>query len=202
MSWAAYVTFILACTAIIIVPGPTVTVIIANSLRHGPSAGLRNVLGTQMGLVVWLTIAILGLQAVIHSMGVFYDGLRLLGAAYLVWLGVKLWRSKGALMQAKAEPPRGGFVLQGFLIILSNPKVLVVFGALIPQFADPNIEFTRNVIFLGLTFMALSTFFDAAYAFLAGSLGRALSRGRVRAVELASGAFLIGGGLWLALKVF
>jgi homoserine/homoserine lactone efflux protein len=201
MLTTAYLAYVLACTAIIIVPSPTVTIIIANSLRYGPRAGLLNVIGTQLGLRVWLTIALLGLSAIIHSLGIWYDLLRLAGAAYLVWLGIKLWRSRGAIMLSDAPPPRGGFVAQGFFVILSNPKVLIVFGALIPQFADPNVEFTRQIIWLGMTFMALATLFDAFYALLAGQLRTALSQSRVRWIELGSGAFLIAGGLWLALNV-
>lgn len=201
MTITSYLTYVLACTAIIIVPGPTVTIIIANSLRHGPRAGLLNVFGTQLGLLVWLTIAILGLSAIIRDLGIWYDVLRLAGAAYLVWLGIKLWRSRGGSLLADAPPPRGGFVAQGFFVILSNPKVLIVFGALIPQFADPNMEFTRQVIWLGMTFMALATLFDGFYALLAGQLRNALSQSRVRWIELGSGVFLMAGGVWLALKV-
>jgi threonine/homoserine/homoserine lactone efflux protein len=201
MLTTAYLAYVLACTAIIIVPGPTVTIIIANSLRYGPRAGLLNVVGTQLGLLVWLTIAILGLSAIIHSLGFWYDLIRLAGAGYLVWLGFKLWRSRGAMLLGDAPPPRGGFVAQGFFVILSNPKVLIVFGALIPQFADPNMEFTRQVIWLGTTFMALATLLDGFYALLAGQLRTALSQTRLRWIELGSGTFLMAGGLWLALKV-
>jgi threonine/homoserine/homoserine lactone efflux protein len=201
MLTTAYLAYVLACTAIIIVPGPTVTIIIANSLRYGHRAGLLNVFGTQLGLLVWLTIAILGLSAIIHELGIWYDVLRLAGAVYLVWLGIKLWRSKGAILLNDAPPPRGGFVAQGFFVILSNPKVLIVFGALIPQFADPNMEFTRQVIWLGTTFMALATLLDGFYALLAGQLRTALSQTRLRWIELGSGTFLMAGGLWLALKV-
>ena len=202
MLTTAYLAYVLACTAIIIVPGPTVTIIIANSLRYGPRAGLLNVVGTQLGLLVWLTIAILGLSAIIHSLGFWYYLIRLAGAGYLVWLGFKLWRSRGAMLLGDAPPPRGGFVAQGCFVILSNPKVLIVFGALIPQFADPTMEFTRQVIWLGMTFMALATLLDGFYALLAGQLRTALSQARVRWIELGSGAFLMAGGLWLALKVF
>ena len=105
MLTTAYLAYVLACTAIIIVPGPTVTIIIANSLRYGPRAGLLNVVGTQLGLLVWLTIAILGLSAIIHSLGFWYDLIRLAGAGYLVWLGFKLWRSRGAMLLGDAPPP-------------------------------------------------------------------------------------------------
>jgi threonine/homoserine/homoserine lactone efflux protein len=190
-----------ACIAIIIVPGPTVTVIIANSLRYGARAGLLNVLGTQLGLVLWMLVAVLGLASAMVYLGVWFDVLKLAGAAYLVWLGIRLLRSKGQLIagDGSLELPRGGFVAQGFWVILSNPKVLLVFAALIPQFIAADGNFTRNLILLGFTFMFLAAVFDGLYAIAAGKLGGLLSRSRVRAVEVASGFFLIGGGIWLAL---
>jgi len=198
----SYIAYCLACIAIIIVPGPTVTVIIANSLRYGSRAGLLNVAGTQAGLVIWMAVAVFGLASAISLMGLWFAALKLAGAAYLIWLGVKLLRSKGELMSVDkvAPPPKGGFFLQGFVVILSNPKVLLVFGALIPQFIAPDQNFVRQLVFLGLTFMILATFFDGLYALAAGRAGVLLSRSRVREVEIVSGLFLIAGGIWLGLK--
>jgi homoserine/homoserine lactone efflux protein len=184
----------------VIVPGPTVTVIIANSLRHGARAGLLNVAGTQAGLLIWLAVAVLGLASAIEFMGVWFDVLRIAGAAYLVWLGIKLIRSKGELLAAERSRPHGSFFLQGLMVILSNPKVLLVFGALIPQFIVPEGDYVRQLMFLGVTFMVVATIFDSLYAFLAGGAGAWPSRTRIRAIETVSGLCLIGGGVWLALR--
>ena len=86
------------------------------------------------------------------------------------------------------------------MVILSNPKVLLVFGALIPQFIDPHRDFVHQLIFLGVTFMVIATIFDSLYAFAAGNAGSWLSHSRVRFVEVSSGLCLIGGGIWLALR--
>ena len=201
MTLEAYIAFCIAAIAIVIVPGPTVTIVIANSLKHGTRAGLLNVAGTQVGLVVWMAIAIAGLASAITYMGVWFDVLRIAGAAYLIWLGIKLLRSKGEVLTASAAAaPRGGFFLQGFVVILSNPKVLLVFGALIPQFISPNGDYLNQLILLGLTFMIIATVFDSLYAFAAGNAGSWLSHSRVRFVEVSSGLCLIGGGIWLALR--
>lgn len=129
MTLDAYIAYCLACILIVIVPGPTVTVIIANSLRKGARAGLLNVAGTQAGLLVWLAIAVFGLASAIKLMGVWFDILRWAGAAYLVWLGIKLILSRGDLaVAADRARPHGSYFLQGFMVILSNPKVLLVFG--------------------------------------------------------------------------
>ena len=97
MTLESYLAFCAAAAALAFVPGPTVTVIIANSLRFGHRAGLMNVAGTQAGFVMWLGIAALGLGAAIEVMGIWFDALRYAGAAYLVWLAIKLFRSKGDL---------------------------------------------------------------------------------------------------------
>lgn len=200
MTLEAYIAFCIAAIAIVIVPGPTVTIVIANSLKHGTRAGLLNVAGTQAGLLVWMAIAIAGLASAITYMGVWFDVLRIAGAAYLIWLGIKLVRSKGQLTSAAATAPRGGFFFQGFVVILSNPKVLLVFGALIPQFISKDGDYLNQLVLLGLSFMVIATVFDSLYAFAAGNAGSWLSQKRVRFVEVSSGLCLIGGGLWLALR--
>jgi homoserine/homoserine lactone efflux protein len=130
-----YAAYVLACTAVVIVPGPSVTVIIANSLRHGVKAGLLNVAGTQVGLAIMLLILAAGLQFIVESLVQVFDIIRWIGAAYLIWLGVKLLRSDGTMGEVSDVPrANGSFFWQGFLVVLSNPKALFFFGALIPQF--------------------------------------------------------------------
>jgi len=194
-----WLAFLLASAAIVIVPGPTVTVIIANSLRHGSGAGLRNVAGTQFGLLTMIVVLAAGLSAVVELMSVAFDWLRLAGAAYLIWLGIKLWRSKGTLGKTETSRPGGSFFWQGFIVIWSNPKALFFFGAFIPQFIDPSGSAIVQTLLLGATFMAVATLLDGAYAMLAGRTGALLSHRNVRLVEMASGTCMIGGGLWLAL---
>lgn len=201
MTWQTYITFCLAAAALALVPGPTVTVIIANSLRFGSRAGLLNVLGTQIGVFVWLGLAALGLQAAIAAMGVWFDVLRFAGAAYLIWIGLKMLRSKGQLNLANGATPRPkNFLLQGFIVIMSNPKMLVLFGALIPPFLTPDGDTLRETLWLGGTFMLIAAAGDTLYALLAGSAGAWLSHSRVRAIEVVSGICLTCGGFWMALK--
>ncbi|MCA3573991.1 MAG: LysE family translocator [Aestuariivirga sp.] len=201
MTLESYLAFSAAAAALAFVPGPTVTVIIANSLRHGAKAGLMNVAGTQAGFVIWLAIAALGLGAAIQVMGIWFDVLRYAGAAYLVWLAIKLFRSKGDLAIAVDRArPNGSFFLQGFIVIMSNPKMLVLFGAMIPPFMTPGDNPMQQILLLGLTFMAIAAIGDTAYALMAGKAGAFLSRSRIRALEIVSGCFLLGGGIWMALR--
>jgi homoserine/homoserine lactone efflux protein len=197
----AYLTFLLACIALAIVPGPTVTVIIANSLRFGTKAGIGNVLGTQAGFVIWLVVAALGLGAAISVMGVYFEILRLLGAGYLVWIGIKMLRSKGDLAIATNRArPGGSFFWQGFVVIMSNPKMLVLFGAMIPPFIVPTGNAMVQTLLLGGSFMLIAFFGDSFYAITAGKAGDKLSRSRIHGLELFSGICLIGGGLWMVLR--
>ena len=201
MTLESYVAFCLAAAALALVPGPTVTVIIANSLRFGHRAGMMNVAGTQVGFLIWLGIAGFGLGAAIQVMGVWFGVLRYAGAAYLVWLAIKLFRSHGDLAVAVDRArPHGSFFLQGFVVIISNPKMLVLFGAMIPPFISPGGDAFRQIMMLGFTFMAIAMVGDTLYALLAGQAGSWLSRSRIRALEIASGCFLMGGGIWMALR--
>ena len=200
MTAELYVTYVMACILIAVIPGPTVTVIIANSLAHGTRAGLLNVAGTQLGLGLMMLILIVGLSSVIAAMSWLFDWLRIAGAIYLVYIGYRLLRSPDAIADAKAPAPRGGFCLQGFLVMMSNPKALFWFGAFIPQFIDPKGHYVAQIAFLGITAMVIALFSDGAYAVLTGRAGAFLSKRKVRLVSRLSGSFLIGGGLWLALR--
>jgi homoserine/homoserine lactone efflux protein len=199
MSLELYLAYVLACVVVVIVPGPIVTLVIANSINHGTRAGLINIAGAQLGLATMIGIVLIGLASIISTMGIWFDWVRLLGAAYLIWLGWKLLRAPAALGEARAPLPRIGFFWQGFLVLMSNPKALIFFGAFIPQFVDPRGDYLWQVVLLGLTFMVVAAFGDGAYAFLAGRARGILSPPRLRLVSRLSGGVLIGGGLWMAL---
>src|SRR5215203_6797637 len=201
MSLQAYLAFVAACIALALLPGPVVSLLIANGLRYGTRAALINVAGVQAGLTIVIGIVAVGLTTLMATMGYWFDWVRLAGAAYLVWLGIKLVRSpvEGVSTDEPPPPPRGGFFLQGFLVLLSNPKVLVFFGAFIPQFVDMSKDHFSQVALLGITFMVTGAVTDSIYAVLAGRARRFFSAQRTRQVSRISGGFMVGGGIWLAL---
>lgn len=201
MSLQAYLAFVVACIALALLPGPIVSLLIANGLRHGTRAALINVAGAQAGLAIVIGIVAVGLTSLMATMGYWFDWVRFAGAAYLIWLGIKLvWSPvEGIEAGEPPPPPRGGFFLQGFLVLLSNPKVLIFFGAFIPQFMDMNQPHFPQVALLGLTFMVIAAMTDAVYALLAGRARKFFSKERTRMVSRISGGFMIGGGIWLAL---
>jgi threonine/homoserine/homoserine lactone efflux protein len=201
MSLQLYLAFVAACIVLALVPGPIVSLLIANGLRYGTRAALINVAGAQAGMAIVIGIVAIGLTSLMATMGYWFDWVRFAGAAYLVWLGIKLIRNpiEGIKADEPPPPPRGGFFLQGFLVLLSNPKVLVFFGALIPQFMDMNQPHLPQVAVLGITFMVTAVMTDALYALLAGRARLFFSARRARVVSRVSGGFMIGGGIWLAL---
>ena len=201
MSLQVYLAFVAACIALALLPGPVVTLVIANGLRHGTRAALTNILGVQAGLTIVIGIVAVGLTSLMATMGYWFDWVRFAGAAYLIWLGYKLVRFpvEGVNADGPPPPPRGGFFLQGFLVLLSNPKVLVFFGAFIPQFVDMSKDHFPQVALLGATFMVTAALTDFLYALLAGRARLFFSAERTRLVSRISGGFMIGGGIWLAL---
>ena len=200
MSLELYLAYLVACVLLAMVPGPNVTLLIANGLRYGTRAALINVAGAQAGLAIVIGIVAVGLTSLMATMGYWFDWVRLAGAAYLIWIGIGMLRSKGGFsVDEAAPPPRGGFFLQGMVVLLSNPKVLVFFGAFIPQFVDMKGDHFSQVALLGATFMLVAGITDAVYAVLAGRLRTVLSAQRERILSRVSGVFMIGGGVWLAL---
>ena len=193
--------FALASSAIIIVPGPTVTVIVANSLRQGTMAGMLNILGTQLGLAFMLITLVLGFSALVSNLSGVFDIVRILGAIYLAWLGIQLLRANGSTVNSDEQRPSGrntiSLIWQGFVVIWSNPKALFFFGAFLPQFVDLNYPITQQLLVLGAMFMLIGLIFDGAYAMAAGKAGSLLTQTRVIWVERLSGTFLIAGSLWL-----
>jgi threonine/homoserine/homoserine lactone efflux protein len=199
---ATLIPYLGACFLLAIVPGPTVTVIVANALARGTGAGLAIVAGTQAGFLVMTLVVALGMQALVAFMGWAFDWIKLVGAAYLVWLGWKMWRSDGNLGTAQVENNKSRLTIavEGFLVILSNPKVLIFLGAFLPQFVDVTQPTFPQVMILGVFFMLVAGSTDAIYAIIAGRARHLLSAARVQAISRVSGLILMAGGVWLALQ--
>ena len=201
MSLHLYLAFVAACIALALLPGPVVTLIIANGLRHGTRAALINVAGAQTGLAIVIGIVAVGLTSLMATMGYWFDWVRFAGAAYLVWLGIKLiWSpAEGVDADAPPPPPRGGFFLQGFLVLLSQPEGAGVLRRVHSAVHGHEKDHVPQVALLGATFMVTAAITDAVYAVLAGRARKFFSARRTRLMSRVSGGFMIGGGVWLAL---
>ena len=192
--------YCLACFVVVIVPGPTVTLIIANTLSFGTRAGIFNVVGTQLGLILMIGLLAIGFQVVAKQLEWFLIVIRFLGAIYLVWLGYKIFTSP-SLRQKVSDKKyfNNKFILQGFLVIWSNPKAFLFLGAFIPQFLNINQLTEFQIIYLGLLFMLIGAIFDSAYAVVFGKFKNLMSSSYLKFLNRIGGSLLALLGLWLAI---
>ena len=195
-----YLAFVLACVVLIVIPGPNVALIVANSVAHGGRFGLLTVAGTSSAVVVHLTLTVLGASVVLNVLAASFDWLRWAGVAYLVWLGIAAWRAPAADLAKVGPQPRSArpIFARGFLVGLTNPKTLLFYGAFLPQFITPGPTVSDQLLLLAVTFLGIAIVLDSAWALLAARL-RALVVARVRLRNRLTGGLLVGAGLGLAL---
>jgi homoserine/homoserine lactone efflux protein len=200
MNWHLFSAFLLITAILVIVPGPIVTLVIATGASRGLRAALQTVIGTTLGNAALLAAIALGLSWILKTSAEVFDALRWMGAAYLIWLGVQMWRKAGTPLDAS---PQGAHVhaWRGFVVAITNPKTIAFFTAFLPQFVDPALPVTRQLVVMCTVTVVLAGLCDAAWAVAAG-LGRAFLMKPHQNTLLArmSGAVLIGGGLWLTLQ--
>jgi homoserine/homoserine lactone efflux protein len=199
MNWQLFTAFLLITTVLILVPGPIVTLVIATSASKGTRAGLVTVAGTSSGNAVLLALIALGLGWILTHALTWFDMLRFVGAAYLIWLGIQAWR--GAGRAAPVPPDDRVHFWRGFLVALSNPKTIAFFTAFLPQFVDPRLPTAPQLALMCAVSVLLAALSDSGWAILAG-LGRTwLTRpARAKLLGRLSGLTLIGGGIWLSLS--
>jgi threonine/homoserine/homoserine lactone efflux protein len=198
--------FLLAGVVLVLVPGPSVLFIVGRALAHGRRAALLSVAGNTTGVAVVVVAVATGVGALAAASAAVFGVLKLAGAAYLVYLGVQTWRHRGDLAAALTRPDapvaRRVFA-QGVVVGVTNPKVLVLFVALLPQFTDPAAGGPGpQVLVLGLLFCALAAVLDSLWALGAGAARDwlATSPARLRRVGGTGGLMLIGLGAGLALS--
>ena len=193
-----YLAFVLATIVLIALPGPNVTLIVANSLAAGARAGLLTVAGTSTATALLLAVAALGMSSLMALMAEAFGWLRWAGVAYLLYLGLQQWRRSPD--PAAPPPGRQRIFWQGFVVSASNPKTLLFYVAFLPQFIDPGLAPGPQLALLSLTFLLIATLIDGAYGLLAGRLRGALADARrARLRQRLSGSFLIAAALGLAL---
>ena len=196
--------FVIASLALLVTPGPAVLYIIARSVQQGRAAGLVSVLGIHLGTSVHVGAAALGLSALLMSSALAFAVVKYLGAAYLIWLGVRTLMAKESEADAPAPPraPLGRVFRDGFVVNLLNPKTGLFFLAFLPQFVAPALGGVHwQILGLGATFMTLGILSDGAYAVAAGSLADWLRGNRrfQRFQRRFAGTAFIGLGLTAAL---
>lgn len=198
------VTFALAGVVFVVVPGPSVLFIVGRALAHGRRAALTSVAGNTVGVLFPITAVALGVGAAVEQSAVVLTVVKVAGAAYLVYLGVHTFRTRGDLVAALGHPgvqaDRRSF-RQGVLVGATNPKVLVFFSAVLPQFTDPAVGSpTSQMLVLGGLFALFASTLDAAWGLGAGAARDwfATSPARLRAVGGTGGLMMIVMGAGLA----
>ena len=192
---------------LIIIPGPSVLFVIGRALAHGRRTALTSVVGNTIGAYVLVTAVALGVGSVVERSVVVFTVLKLAGAAYLVFLGIKAWRARGSLrasFEAAADAaPHGGLrtLWEGFAVGVSNPKTIVFFAAVLPQFVDRGAGHVAvQMLLLGLVFTAIALLSDSVWG-LAASTARdwfARSPRRLAMVGGVGGLAMIGLGVTVA----
>jgi threonine/homoserine/homoserine lactone efflux protein len=193
------VTFSLAATLVVLLPGPDTLVVVRNLVRGGRPVAARTVLGVLSGLTVWVITAVLGLSAVLRASHDAYVGLRIVGAAYLVFLGIKSLRSRD---NKEISPRRllGTGFTAGLLTDLLNPKVGVFFVTVLPGFVPHGYSVPWMSLVLGAIFVILTGAYFVVLLLASRSVTRWLTESRLRRrIDRCAGVVLIGFGLRVAL---
>lgn len=214
MALHLYLAFVAATLVLCIVPGPVVTFLVATGIAQGPRAALTGLAGSTSALVIHMVLVITGLAPLLAALGPWADGLKFLGALYLVWLGVQAWRSpietppvtasSAATPDAttSARPALSAFVLyrRGLLVSLTNPKTLAFYAAFFPQFIDISHPAMPQFTLLAVSFVLLGLLSDGTYALAAGHLAPYLKSRRAQLIRnRITGVVLSAAGLGLAL---
>lgn len=192
--------FIIASFLVVIVPGPTVSLIIANSLKFGIRAGILNVVGTQLGLIFLIILLALGFKAISPFLEDVIKIVRIIGAFYLMILGYLSFTTKNFSENSHSiKKFDKKFILQGLIVILSNPKAFLFLGAFIPQFIDITQKIENQIIYFGILFMIVGAIFDGMYAVVFGKFREIIINKYIKILNKLGGTLLFFVGFWLLL---
>ena len=203
-SHSSLLLFVGAALVLLAIPGPAVFYVTSRSVGHGRAAGLVSALGIQVGTLVHVAAAAVGLSALLMSSAAAFGAVKYLGAAYLIYLGVqKLRRPESFELSGKADQIKLGRIFaQGVVVNVLNPKTALFFFAFLPQFVDASRgNVPAQILFLGILFSFLGVTSDSLWALFAGTVGHLLRRNPrwMRAQRYVSGGMLISLGVATAL---
>lgn len=194
-----WLAFVVASAIVLIVPGPTVILVVSYALSQGRRSALATVPGVALGDAVAMAGSLLGLGALLATSATLFTVVKLVGAAYLIWLGIRLWRVPVAAVAPPEEtwPERGrALFVHAFTVTVLNPKSIAFFVAFLPQFMTPAAPLLPQMLVLGTTFVALAAVNATLFALAAGSLRPWIRRPSVlKGIHRTGGSLLIGAGL-------
>ena len=201
MSLDHWLAFAAASAILLTIPGPTVLLVISYALGHGRKPAAAIVAGVALGDLTAMTASMLGLGAVLATSAAIFTALRWIGGAYLVYLGIKLWRAPTQATDAEevsqANPMR--MLAHAYAVTALNPKSIIFFVAFVPQFLVASKPFWPQVVVLEATFVILAALNASMFALLASAARQTLREPRVqRVVNRTGGSLLIGAGILAA----
>jgi threonine/homoserine/homoserine lactone efflux protein len=179
MALHTWLIYLVAATGLSLTPGPNSLLVLTHGALHGHRKTLFTVAGGAIGFVALIALSMLGIGALLKTSGDALTVLKLLGGAYLVWLGIQLWRAPAIHLQAdaaKADTRGAELFRQGLLAAVTNPKALLFYGAFLPQFIDPGRDLLLQFIVMAATFAAIEIVVEYLLARLAHRIRPALER--------------------------
>lgn len=202
MSAEVLTAFIATCIVLGLTPGPNMSLILASTLTSGRRAGLLTVAGTTSGLALLVAAATAGMTSLMVFMAEWFDVIRWIGALYLVYLGARqlwLFRQRRAPDAPPPRPKGANLYLEGLLVSLSNPKVLLFLGAFLPQFVDPVGNAVVQLSLLAVLFIAVLAAVDIGSTLIVARARASIDAARLRLLDGLAGVLLLLGGLALAM---
>jgi threonine/homoserine/homoserine lactone efflux protein len=198
MAIETLISFAAASAIMLMIPGPTVLLVVSYALGQGWRAAAPMAVGVALGDFTAMTLSMLGVGALLAASAAAFTAVKWIGAAYLIWLGVKLWRAGGTA--AGAEPRRASgarrMMLHAWLVTTLNPKSIVFFVAFLPQFVDPAAPLTPQLLAFQAIFLCLALLNAFGYALLAARARRSVASPRMmRIAHRVGGGALIGAGV-------
>ncbi|MEM1383806.1 MAG: LysE family translocator [Pseudomonadota bacterium] len=204
MSFELWVAFALASAALLAIPGPTVMLVVSHALGHGRRSAWATVPGVTLGDLTAMSVSLAGAGAVLAASATAFTVLKLVGAGYLIWLGIQLWRAEpipvaATAAERTARDARKMF-WQSYVVTALNPKGIVFFVAFVPQFMDPALPWLGQSALLVATFCALAAVNTLIWALLVGEMRqRFTSPATLRLANRIGGSVMIGAGFLTAL---
>ena len=200
MSLELWLGFVVASGVLLVIPGPTLMLVLGHALAHGRRSAWSTVPGVAMGDLTAISLSCAGLGAVLATSATLFTLLKLAGAAYLFWLGVRMWRTSPTDPTSVPSAPRSArsMLMEAYTVTALNPKSIVFFVAFVPQFLAPASPLLPQLLVLIPTFVALAALNAALFALLAGSLRGSFQRHALRLwLDRLGGTVLIGAGAWM-----
>lgn len=205
MALETWIAFVIASAALIVIPGPTVLMLIGYGLAKGRAIALVTMPGVALGAGLSMMLAVTGMGAILATSATLFTIMKLVGAAYLIWLGIGLWRAPVSTDGATAAgmvrntESRTKVFLHAFAVTALNPKLVAFHMAFLPQFIDTAQPLLPQAVILTLTFLGVSAVLDTTYALAAGSARSMLKTPAfVRAANRIGGSVMIGAGAFMA----